>query len=366
VSDALEISVVLPDLRLGGAQRVLLELSRRFAMSGHDVDVVTLCDDGELTAQIPDGVHYRPLLPSAKRGAGLALAALPRLVRYLSVRRPDVVLSTMTGTNLLTAIAHLVAGSPGRLALREAVSLHNTPSAITRWLMSVLYRRADVLLAVSSGVADELTELVGRRTLVHRVPNPIDEQRVRAAAAAGPTHAPQEPYVVCVGRLAPQKDQSTLLRAYAASALRRTHRLAIVGDGERRASLLALVRELGVEARVDFLGGLSNPYPILAGAALLVLSSRWEGWPNVLLEALALGVPVVATDCPSGPREILEDGRLGRLTPVGDHLALASAMDAELCAPTAKRPDALAAYRPEAVARRYLSLMLHGAAETGP
>jgi len=366
VSDVLKISVVLPDLRLGGAQRVLLELSRRFAMSGHDVSVVSLCDDGELTAQVPDGVHYRPLLPSARRGVGLAFAAFPRLVRHLSVTRPDVVLSTMTGTNLLTAIAHFAAGSPGRLALREAVSLHNTPSAITRWLMSVLYRRADVLLAVSAGVAQDLKDLVGRGALVHRVPNPIDEQRVRAAAAAGPSHAPQEPYVVSVGRLAPQKDQSTLIRAYAASGLRRTHRLAFVGDGDDRATLLALARELGLEARVDFLGALSNPYPVLARAALLVLSSRWEGWPNVLLEALALGVPVVATDCPSGPREILEDGRLGRLTPVGDHVALASAMDAELGAPMAKRPDALAAYRPETVARQYLSLMLHGAAETGP
>jgi glycosyltransferase involved in cell wall biosynthesis len=267
----------------------------------------------------------------------------------------------MTGTNLLTATAHFAAGSPGRLALREAVSLRNA-AAFSRCSMAFLYRQADVLLAVSSGVAEDLERLVGRGAPIHRVHNPIDEDRVRSAALNGPKHATSEPYVVSIARLTAQKDQATLIRAYAASALRRTHRLVVVGDGHDRLALEALARELGVHRRIDFLGALLNPYRILAGAALHVLSSRWEGWPNVLLEASALGVPVVATDCPFGPREMLDDGRLGRLAPVGDHVALARAMDAELEVPTPRPADALAAYRPEAVARRYLVLML-GAAE---
>lgn len=370
MTDAIRINIVLPDLRLGGAQRVLLGLSRQLVALGHDVEIVTLVNDGELLCEIPPRVRHHALTERVTGGtaglAGLAAVALPRLIRHLRTTRPEAVLSSMTGTNLLVVIAHTWAGRPGRLVLREAAGLRNRPDRMTQWLMRRCYCRADALLAVSAGVAQDLVGLGLDPAIIKVVHNPIDSARIRLLASAGsPARSRIEgPYVVSVGRLTAQKDQRTLLRAYAASTLRQSHRLVIVGEGDERPALGQLARELRIDGSVEFAGALSNPYPIIAGAALHVLSSRWEGYPNVLLEALALGVPVVSTDCPAGPRELFQDGRFGRLVPVGDHIALAKAMDAELAAPAAERGLALAAHELEAVARRYLAVLL-GVREEG-
>lgn len=355
------IVIVLPDLRHGGGQRVLLGLSRQFVSLGHQVEVVSLVADGELVKEIPEGVCYRAIQRSTIRGGfRLALVALLPLVRHLRETRPDAVLSSMTGTNLLTTIAHFCAGQPGRLVLREAVSLRNAVNPITRWLIGWLYRRAPVIVAVSAGVAEDMIRLGLDPNVVQVVYNPVDSARIRHLASQsepGPQAFDRRPYVVSIGRLTIQKDQRTLIRAYAASRLRHSHRLLIVGEGEERPELIGLVRELQIEDSVELIGELTNPYPILARAALHVLSSRWEGYPNVLLEALALGIPVVATECHAGPRELLQDGRYGRLTPVGDHLALARAMDAQLKVPAPDAESAIAAHEPETVARRYLDLL---------
>jgi len=155
-----------------------------------------------------------------------------------------------------------------------------------------------------------------------------------------------------------------LLQAFSISELRRSHRLIIVGEGERRANLESLIRSLGMEDRVVLAGAMDNPFPVLQGAALLVLSSRWEGYPNVLLEALALNVPVISTDCRHGPRELLDGGRHGSLVPVGDPAALASAMDAGLQPPSYAGDAVLAAHNPHVIASRYLAL-LDGMQEEG-
>lgn len=354
------IALVLPDLRFGGGQRVFLELARQFVASGYRVDIVSLTGDGELVAEVPTAVGYKPLLKGrAHGGIRLALKVLPALTRYLRDARPDVILSSMTGTNLLTVLARGRAGRQGRLVLREAASLSNTGSRMTRWLMRVLYPRADALLAVSEGVAKDLERLGLDPSIIHVIHNPVDAERVRTLAAQVeplPSFC-NAPFIVSIGRLTIQKDHGTLLRAYAASALRHTHKLIVIGEGEQRQALVELAGKLGIENRVELAGSFLNPYPILAGAALHVLSSRWEGYPNVLLEALALGVPVVATDCPAGSRELLRDGRYGRLTPVGDHLALARAMDGELRDPAGNRHEVIDGHQPQAVASRYLALL---------
>jgi glycosyltransferase involved in cell wall biosynthesis len=354
------IALVLPDLRFGGGQRVFLELARQFVASGHRVDIVSLTGDGELVAEVPAAVGYKPLLKGrAHGGIRLALRVLPALTRYFRDARPDVILSSMTGTNLLTVLAHGRAGRQGRLVLREAASLSNTGSRTTRWLMRILYPRAEALLAVSEGVAKDLERLGLDPSLIHVIHNPIDAERVRVLAAQVeplPSFC-NTPFIVSIGRLTIQKDHGTLLRAYAASALRHTHKLIVIGEGEQRQVLAQLASKLGIEGRVELAGSFVNPYPILASAALLVLSSRWEGYPNVLLEALALGVPVVATDCPGGPRELLQDGRYGRLAPVGDHLALVRATDDELREPAGNRHEMIEAHQPRKVAYRYLALL---------
>jgi len=365
---AKRIAIVLPDLRLGGGQRVLLELARCFIGHGHSVDIVTLVGDGDLGSELPNGSMRYSLL-SAQGGAHIwqGVKALLALVRYLYRVKPDSVLSSMTGTNLLTAMASRMARRRGRLVLREAASFANLRSRrLFPLLMRVLYRRADALIAVSRGVANDLAGLRVAKERIHVINNSIDIERLRNLASQAPHSAIELkwPYIVSIARLVRQKDHETLLRAYAASKLVSSHRLVIIGDGELKLRLIQIARDLGIENQVLWLGAMRNPYAVLSKASLLVLSSRWEGYPNVLLEAAGFGVPIVATDCPDGPRDLLQDGRYGRLVPVGDYAAMARAMEDELQQPAANLEEMIAAHQPHVVARQYMNL-LFGDTEKG-
>lgn len=355
------IALLLPDLRLGGGQRVLLALAEQWARQGHRVDLITVIGDGELIPEVPHGVRHVALVhPAWARKKSLFPRALWSWWRYLRRHRPDAALSSMTGTNLLALCARWLTQQPARLVAREAASFDNLRHPRMRRWMRRLYPRADCVVAVSRGVAEDLSDLGLPAPRIQVIHNPVDpaslRQRARTPLSAALTDAP---YLISVGRLTEQKDHATLLRAYARSAARVTHRLAIVGDGDLKPALTALADSLGIAHRVLWLGALTDPYAALSGAALFVLSSRWEGHPNVLLEALALGVPVVACDCPSGPAEILRGGQYGSLVPVGDADALAAAIDARLLAPhQAIAPEALAAHAPQEVAARYLRALL--------
>jgi glycosyltransferase involved in cell wall biosynthesis len=265
-----------------------------------------------------------------------------------------VILARLEGAGVITlAAARLLRNSP-----RVVVSSHNTLSRHTpqsarwkeRWLLPHavrwLYPRADGIVAVSEGVADDLARVAriprSRITVIH---NPIVTDELLAGARVPPEHPwfaePEPPVLVAAGRLTQQKDYPTLLRAFRGAREARPLRLVVLGEGEERVHLEALAGELGVAADVDFLGFVANPYSLMAAASLFVMSSAWEGFGNVLVEALACGTPVVSTDWPSGPAEILEGGRHGRLVPVGDAEALGSAMLAALAEPPA--PDLLKA-----------------------
>ncbi|MGH8158700.1 MAG: glycosyltransferase [Rhodanobacter sp.] len=355
------ILLVLPSLERGGGERVLLQLAGLFLAAGREVHVVALLGGGPLRSVVPDGVTLHELIDADDAPKGLALAwkALPKLASLIRMVKPHAVLSTMTGTNLLTVLACMRARISTRLVLREASSLVNTKSALKRQAMRWLYKRADGLVAVSAGVAQDLRGLGLADDRIHVIRNPVHVERLRQLAAVGlpPVLQDNAPYVVSLGRLTEAKDFPTLLRAYATSALRGSHRLIIVGEGEQHTNLENQIRDLGLADRVLLTGAMDNPHRVLADAALHVLSSRWEGYPNVLLEALALGVPVVATDCPHGPREILDDGRYGRLVPVGDAAALAHAMDAELEHPSSGGEAVLAAHSSQIIASCYLVLL---------
>src|SRR6185312_11852337 len=237
--------------------------------------------------------------------------------------------------------------------------LVNVNSSLKLLTMRWLYPRADEMVAVSAGIAQELGRLHVAEDRIHVIHNPVDAEKLRRLVVDGlPLNLRDKtPYIVSIGRLAEQKDQQTLLKAYALSPLRETHRLVIVGEGSQRPYLEQLGRDLGIDDRLLLLGAMDNPYPVLAGASLHVLSSRWEGYTNVLLEALALGVPVVSTDCPHGPRELLDNGRYGQLTPVADADALACAMAAELAQPCSGRDRVLESHDQGTIASRYLSLL---------
>src|SRR6185437_11489801 len=336
-AQAQRILLVLPSLERGGGERVLLQLARSFLAAGREVHVAVLVGGGPLRGDVPDAAVLHELIDADRVAKSFTLAwrAFPKLASLLRTVEPKAILSTMTGTNLLTILACIRARVGARLVLREASSLVNARSIFKRQAMRWLYRKAGSVIAVSNGVAEDLRGLGVPSDRIRVINNPVDQKRLRHLAEVGPTlpNLDGVPYVMALGRLTEAKDYPTLLRAYSASKLRHSHRLVIVGEGEERAKLESVVRDLGVADRVLLAGALDNPFHVLADAALLVLSSRWEGYPNVLLEALALDVPVVATDCRHGPRELLGGCCRGRTVPVGDSIALAHAMDEEIADP---------------------------------
>jgi glycosyltransferase involved in cell wall biosynthesis len=314
----------------------MVNLSRGLADRGYAVDLVLARAEGPYLAEVPRSVLVRDL------GAPRVLASLPHLVRYLQRERPSVVLSVMTHANIVALWAKRLAGSSARMVVCEQNTLSRTARDRTNrrgWLMPGLVKRfypwADGIVGVSKGVADDLGRMTrlpdGRIHVVHNAAV-TREMRERARAPLDhPWFGPgQPPVILAAGRLRAQKDFPTLIEAFA--RLRRTlrARLVILGEGPERGTLSLLIRKLGVERDVALPGYIADPYPYIARASLFVLSSRWEGLPTVLIEALACGTPVVSTDCPSGPREILADGLYGRLVPVADAQALAQALATSL------------------------------------
>ncbi|HEY8366975.1 MAG TPA: glycosyltransferase, partial [Bacteroidia bacterium] len=225
-----------------------------------------------------------------------------------------------------------------RLVVREANTISvssknslNFKARILPLLMKLLYPSADAVIAVSEGVAKDLTQIIGLPAeKVKVIYNPVITPEIFKKAEEPIKHpwfAPGElPVILGVGRLTKQKDFVTLIRAFDIVRKEYPSRLVILGEGEERPKLEALVKELGLEQYVYMPGFEENPFKYMKHAAVFVLSSRWEGLPNVLIQALALGTPVVSTDCPSGPREILSAGKYGTLVPVGDYDALAKAI----------------------------------------
>lgn len=336
VENRSQIAIYLPSLRGGGAEKVMVTLANGFAAYGYGVDLVLARAEGPYLADVSDKVRIIDL------NASRVFFSLPALVRYLRRERPRALLSALNHANVIAVAARALARSATRLVVSE----HNNPTIAARAERSAAgravhaamrwtYPRADGVVAVSAGVADDLARWAALpRSRIEVIYNSVVTPALVARAAESPAHPwfgdGGPPVVVGVGRLTAQKDFATLLRAFALLRADRPCRLAILGVGDERAALSALVAELGLQDAVALPGFVDNPYAWMRGAALFVLSSAWEGLPTVLIEAMACGTPVVSTDCPSGPAEILEGGRWGRLVPVGDAAALARAMAAAL------------------------------------
>lgn len=328
----MKLTLFIPSLLGGGAERVIVNLSRGFVEQCLDVDLVLAKAEGPYLSQVSPTVRVVDLRTSR------VLASLPGLVRYFRQERPWALLSALNHANVVA----LWAKNFARVPTRVVVSVHNTISLasanapslrarLTPMWVHTFYRWADAVVTVSQGVAEDLIRLTGLpREKVRVIYNPVVTPELFAKAKEPLDHpwfAPGEPPVVLsVGRLTAQKDYTTLIRAFALVRKERPARLMILGEGEERSKLGALVRELGLEQDIALPGFVENPYKYMKGAAVFVLSSAWEGFGNVLVEALALGTPVVSTDCPSGPMEILEGGKWGALVPVGNVDALGRAI----------------------------------------
>lgn len=357
------VAFLLSDLSGGGVQRIVTILAKELAARGARVDVVVCDPRGHLAADLPAAVNLVPLhrcdplrsrlavwradrtaarllarpMLSPKHGSE-TLPYLPSLAEYLRRARPHTVFAATPYLNIEAVLARRLAAVGTRVVISERNHFSGGKPRKEwrrRHLASVMghsYPEADAIVAVSEGVASDLAEAAGiPRAKITTVYNPTLTPDFATRLATPIVHArlfDGPPVVLTVGRLAHQKDHGTLLRAFAKLREHYPARLAIGGKGSAKqvARIHELADQLGVRADVEVLGFLPNPLPYMARAAVFVLSSRFEGFPNVLLEALACGTPVVSTDCPSGPREILDDGVYGPLVEVGDHAALADAI----------------------------------------
>ena len=357
------IAFFVPDLTGGGAERVMAILAQGFSDRGLNVDLLLIRATGPNLSLVGPGVRVVDL------GTRRAILSVPPLASYISRARPSVMISALSHANM----AALTAKRLSRSSMRLVVTLHNTFSRRLQqerglrarcmpYLIERFYPWADEIVSVSHSAADDFVAATGiARERVTTIHNPVvsDEMMRKAEAPVShPWFTPGgPPVIVAAGRLSKVKDFATLIRAFAEVRPKRESRLVILGEGPERQGLERQLARLGLQHSVSMPGFVNNPYAILKRAQLFVLSSRSEALPTVLIEALALGVPVVATDCKSGPREILRDGKYGKLVEVGDVDALADAIDDSLDQPDQVPFDeACKPYTKEAAVDAYLKV----------
>jgi glycosyltransferase involved in cell wall biosynthesis len=345
----------------GGAERAMLNLAHGFLDQGQRVDLVMARKTGHFLDEIsPDirvvDLKVRSALESLKSLPGLGrdawfwarmvlatkphfvLGALPGLSRYLQREKPDVVISAMDYPNAAAIAAAALAGNdvPVIATVHSTLSAEVASSTRRRIRAQVevarrFYPRAQALVAVSRGVADDLDEVLGfQEGTVRSIYNPAVSPDLAEKAAQMLDHPwfaiGEPPVILAVGGLKPAKDFATLFRAFAIARKERHLRLVVLGEGKLRGDLTTLAEELGIAGDLEMPGFVDNPYQYMARASLMVVSSVFEGLSMVLIEALACGCPVVSTNCPSGPAEILDHGRFGTLVPVKDAEELAAAL----------------------------------------
>lgn len=351
----------------GGVERMVLNLIPAILDTGIGVDLLAIIRKPTPDLLRIEGTGFRLF----DLGVTHTALAVPALARYLKAERPAALLAAKDRAIRAAVLARALSGVEvplvGRLGTNLSAAQENKP-ALLRWArtrpMRWLYPKVDRVIAVSEGVAEDTLKLTGLPTeRVVVVRNPVITPEMPAKAQAPVEHPwfnePGSPIILGAGRFTEQKDFPTLIRAFSRARAQRECRLLILGEGRQRPELERLAAELGVAEAVSMPGHVNNPFAYMAKAQVFALSSRWEGSCNVLTEAMALGTPVVSTDCPSGSAEILGGGRYGPLVPVGDAARLAEGMLRLLDQPTepALLKEAVAEYTAERSARRYLEIL---------
>jgi len=345
----------------GGAERAMLNLAHGLSDQGHRIDMVMARKTGHFLDEIRPAIRVVDLkvrspweslqsLPALGQDTWFwarmvlsckphfVLGALPGLTRYLRQEKPDVLIAAMDYPNAVAIAAAALAGNN----IPVIATVHNTLSAevanasqhrIKAQLAVArrFYPRAKALVAVSRGVADDLAQILGSPgERIGTIYNPVVSPDLAMKAAQTPNQpwfiGGGPPVILAVGGLKPQKDFATLFKAFAIARRERPLRLMVLGEGKLRRNLTDLAGDLGIAGDLEMQGFVDNPYQYMARASLMVVSSIYEGLSMVLIEALACGCPVVSTDCPSGPAEILDHGRYGTLVPIKDENALAAAI----------------------------------------
>lgn len=364
----------------------MLQLANNFAAHGHQVDFVVSRAHGPLRQELSPSVRlvtlcsWRERFPWGRRShRRWWLTSLIGFVRYLQREQPAAVLATSYFPNIIALSARALVRVPSRFVIR--VSNHLSETTVRKQMFSrqwrlqsarLLYPQADAVIAVSAGVAEDVARVTSMpRERIAVIDNPVLSAEIEDKANSPldhPSFAPGSPPVIlAAGRFVQQKDFPTLLRAFARVRAVRPVRLIILGEGRQRQTLTTLISTLNLTDEVSLPGFVQNPFPYMAHASVFVLSSVTEGFPGVLVEAMACGCPVVSTDCPSGPAEILEGGIYGPLVPVGNEAALADAILSVLNEPPDPHllRERVAQFSVERAADRYLEILL-GESEQQP
>lgn len=362
------LALFLPSLAGGGSERTMLNLAEGFIARGYRVDIVLAKAVGEYLDETPSGARVIDL------GASRPMTAVPALARYLLKERPKALLSKISNSNFAALFAIQLTRSRTRCVVCEestlSIDLENSPrfnQLVLPRILKYYYPRAHGVVTLSRGSADDVARVIGlSRQAIHVIYSPVATasllDRSKQPIDHGWLQGNDVPVIVGMGRLTRQKDFGTLIRAFAQVRKQLPSRLLILGEGEDRIPLEDLCRHLGVADDVNLPGFVANPYAYLARAALFVLSSRWEGFGNVLGEALAVGTPVVSTDCPNGPSEILNGGAYGQLVPVENDEAMAAAIIRSMKGDFVAAPqnDQLGLFDADANIDRYLDLLVGG------
>ena len=375
----------------------MLQLAHAFVDGGYTVDLVLCRSQGEFMGQLPSQIRVLELKASPIWASRLvltlgnfpairvlllpiliplkppkSLAFLPDLIQYLRREKPNVLLAAKTHTNLVALWAAKLAKTTTRVVISERTTLGDITKTSKKWrwrfILPVLaheYPKAGGIITVSNGVKEELAIHTGLPPQkITTIYNPLLTKKIKGKSLEVINHPwfqkeDSTPIILGVGRLVPQKDFSTLIKAFSRVRRSRPAHLVIIGEGRQRSEFTTLAQSLGIEKDIWMPGFFDNPYAFMSKASMLVLSSIYEGLPNVLIEALACGCPIVSTDCPSGPSEILEKGKFGTLVPMGDIHALAQAIHHTLNNPPNRNdlPLRAADFDIEKVSRQYLDVL---------
>lgn len=363
----MKISFFLPTLKFGGIEANTIRLATSFIDSGYEIDLVVGNADGEYLKRLDKRINLINIKETKLIGM------LIPLIKYLKKNQPDIIYTGGEGANIVVSIANLFAPKTKTIiSIRTQLSIeykemsNKAKKIIFLVLSKVLYKKMDGIVAVSQGVAEDASKMLNLPLeSIEVIYNPILENRMIELMNEEFDHPwirqEDTDVILSVGRLVKQKDLLTLITAFKQVSRELPNaKLLLIGEGPMREEIIHKVNEFELQNKVELLGFIQNPYKYMKNADLFVLSSQWEGFGNVIVEALATGTPIVSTACPSGPTEILDDGRFGRLTEVGNGQSLADAIVKELQQNTSsstKRVKRANEFTVEIAKDKYLYLM---------
>lgn len=359
--------VVTTKISDGGAERFASNLLQRLDRDRFEVHLCSLRRDSGYDIPADVQVSFADY-----RGVATLPFAVRRLRKLIDQERPDIVLSCLNATNIVAGFAVGQAAHRPRWVARVGSSPQQADRGLRRWALKKAYMKTDLIVVNAKELRDEMVKCYRLKPeRIQVAANLCDFTQIRAAAVRGET-LPRKADIrlVACGRLAHQKRYDIMLRAVARLQDQTSVELLICGDGPLKSQLKDLALDLGVSDRVEFLGFLDNPHSVMASGDVFILTSDYEGLPNALIEAQALGLAAVSTDCPTGPREIIEQGVTGLLVPKGDDEALVEAMRKLIAEPSARQRMAAEArariekkYDLESVIRQWQELLLMGSTD---